>query len=603
MSDFYTSHRIMPADEIDCTAEAGLVQERAERGQPSVIRLGPIVFFSTANRDAWMIDVLGGEAACLARAGKALPIPIVDSPSRFGIAWQARHQLDGDAFVVIDNDGRAQTYPDYPVAQIRRQIAEYPAEFSGIRVSDAPAARLRLQQTGRNAPCPCGSGRKYKKCCLALDEVAAAPGRRVQRTELQLLEAADADAAVEDRPADFADEDGTLDLASETTPAPAGQATADAGEPEVAPEVRAAADKIRDELDRLGRPTSAQLDAWLDRLLALPPAATSWADVFDALSEKNHADLPAVFRRIAAVLPPTKAAGASFLYWGAMERFVSRGRADLVPEIASGFRRLGREGYDADALKHMVFWAMAAGHDADALALQEHFLSIMRSDDDLMPYAVPSACRSIFELRVGLRLPELGTISVDGAVEELARELRRDVDDEIHVDFARRAARVLRGEAPMGECRREDFDLPRGGLHEDGPAWEKALRQFEAIMHVAHEAWQSGGRPPGGAFRGLWLLVDAVGDERDQRPKRKRSGPENLLDCLQPAGMERRIVLSARDLVGTNVPHAHLLVEAHADLLRFATRCRLVGDADAAKSERTIAALRKKLGFAAGSSC
>src|SRR5689334_13915973 len=26
---------------------------------------------------------------------------------------------------------------------------------------------------GRNDPCPCGSGKKYKKCCLAKDEAAA----------------------------------------------------------------------------------------------------------------------------------------------------------------------------------------------------------------------------------------------------------------------------------------------------------------------------------------------------------------------------------------------------------------------------------------------
>ena len=30
---------------------------------------------------------------------------------------------------------------------------------------------------GRNAPCPCGSGAKYKKCCLAKDEREAALGR------------------------------------------------------------------------------------------------------------------------------------------------------------------------------------------------------------------------------------------------------------------------------------------------------------------------------------------------------------------------------------------------------------------------------------------
>lgn len=28
-------------------------------------------------------------------------------------------------------------------------------------------------KVGRNDPCPCGSGKKYKKCCLARDEAAA----------------------------------------------------------------------------------------------------------------------------------------------------------------------------------------------------------------------------------------------------------------------------------------------------------------------------------------------------------------------------------------------------------------------------------------------
>jgi hypothetical protein len=29
-------------------------------------------------------------------------------------------------------------------------------------------------KVGRNDPCPCGSGQKYKKCCAAKDEAAAA---------------------------------------------------------------------------------------------------------------------------------------------------------------------------------------------------------------------------------------------------------------------------------------------------------------------------------------------------------------------------------------------------------------------------------------------
>lgn len=27
-------------------------------------------------------------------------------------------------------------------------------------------ARLHAKQAGRNEPCPCGSGKKFKKCCL-----------------------------------------------------------------------------------------------------------------------------------------------------------------------------------------------------------------------------------------------------------------------------------------------------------------------------------------------------------------------------------------------------------------------------------------------------
>jgi len=34
-----------------------------------------------------------------------------------------------------------------------------------------------MAKTGRNDPCPCGSGKKYKQCCLARDEAAAASAR------------------------------------------------------------------------------------------------------------------------------------------------------------------------------------------------------------------------------------------------------------------------------------------------------------------------------------------------------------------------------------------------------------------------------------------
>jgi len=30
-------------------------------------------------------------------------------------------------------------------------------------------------KVGRNEPCPCGSGKKYKRCCLPLDKIARRP--------------------------------------------------------------------------------------------------------------------------------------------------------------------------------------------------------------------------------------------------------------------------------------------------------------------------------------------------------------------------------------------------------------------------------------------
>jgi hypothetical protein len=36
---------------------------------------------------------------------------------------------------------------------------------------------------GRNQPCPCGSGKKYKHCCLARDEAAATATREQQRRD------------------------------------------------------------------------------------------------------------------------------------------------------------------------------------------------------------------------------------------------------------------------------------------------------------------------------------------------------------------------------------------------------------------------------------
>jgi hypothetical protein len=63
----------------------------------------------------------------------------------------------------------------------RRALAEHIGAFTaavaagaahrdGLVAKAAATVRHRAERTGRNDPCPCGSGRKFKKCCMALGQ-------------------------------------------------------------------------------------------------------------------------------------------------------------------------------------------------------------------------------------------------------------------------------------------------------------------------------------------------------------------------------------------------------------------------------------------------
>lgn len=53
-------------------------------------------------------------------------------------------------------------------AQLEKLFADYQASRRQVALAD----HLILERVGRNDPCPCGSGKKYKKCCMAIHEEA-----------------------------------------------------------------------------------------------------------------------------------------------------------------------------------------------------------------------------------------------------------------------------------------------------------------------------------------------------------------------------------------------------------------------------------------------
>jgi len=46
-----------------------------------------------------------------------------------------------------------------------------------------------MPKTGRNDPCPCGSGKKYKRCCRAKDQAAELATLSAKRAELAAMQA------------------------------------------------------------------------------------------------------------------------------------------------------------------------------------------------------------------------------------------------------------------------------------------------------------------------------------------------------------------------------------------------------------------------------
>jgi hypothetical protein len=102
-------------------------------------------------------------------------------------------------------------------------------------------------------------------------------------------------------------------------------------------------------------------------------------------------------------------------------------------------------------------------------------------------------------------------------------------------------------------------------------------------------------------FHGLWRLMNAacheLGTPSSRSRKLRREIDFNLLACLQPGGLERRVVENCRGILGPNPPRAHVLLEAHATLLGFARRHALLDPDLAERTERQLLQEKHKLAY------
>ena len=86
--------------------------------------------------------------------------------------WESLKILTCDAGGKEDETGTVEFVAHYRLGERRRhhELSRFVRKdgvwcYKDGDIDDAPAPETGKKKTGRNEPCPCGSGRKYKRCC------------------------------------------------------------------------------------------------------------------------------------------------------------------------------------------------------------------------------------------------------------------------------------------------------------------------------------------------------------------------------------------------------------------------------------------------------
>ena len=64
-------------------------------------------------------------------------------------------------------DNRGHQFEEYFSAEDTKKLNKKQLKALKKGLSIAETIKMTARKTGRNQSCPCGSGRKFKKCCIA----------------------------------------------------------------------------------------------------------------------------------------------------------------------------------------------------------------------------------------------------------------------------------------------------------------------------------------------------------------------------------------------------------------------------------------------------
>lgn len=90
-------------------------------------------------------------------------------PNETGFIWTALDIIDTEKGTPDDSEGIIEFIAHYSINGQPGQLRErsrFLREAGQWRYLDGKASPIKSEKIGRNAACPCGSGKKYKRCCI-----------------------------------------------------------------------------------------------------------------------------------------------------------------------------------------------------------------------------------------------------------------------------------------------------------------------------------------------------------------------------------------------------------------------------------------------------
>ncbi len=130
------SVQILQMTDFNLRKEMDYIVQAASRGDARVVTVGALVFFSTSDGDAWVLDAEDKLALCLMRDFERYRSEVQETPENLSIRWKAMFAIESGCFWVTGQPAmvevspqsptmlrtKAVAYPSYPVTDLQRAI-------------------------------------------------------------------------------------------------------------------------------------------------------------------------------------------------------------------------------------------------------------------------------------------------------------------------------------------------------------------------------------------------------------------------------------------------------------------------------------------------